>query len=158
MYALLLCEHTNPWGCNVPGSGPVLSPSTHILLLVLLPRWGVPLKRKLWEVKVTEDALLPPGTDLGAAHFRAGQYLDVTGVSKGKGFAGVMKRWNFKGQPASHGNTKHHRAPGALSGRGVGRVFKGKKMPGHLGAEQVTMKNIWLYKVGLRALGRALHA
>jgi large subunit ribosomal protein L3 len=68
-------------------------------------------------------------------------------VSKGKGFAGVMKRWNFKGQPASHGNTKHHRAPGSIAGRGVGRVIKGKKMPGHLGAEQVTMKNIWLYKV-----------
>lgn len=70
---------------------------------------GVPIKRKLWECKVTEDALLPSGTVIGAAHFKAGQYLDVTGYTKGKGFAGVMKRWNFSGQGASHGNTKHHR-------------------------------------------------
>jgi large subunit ribosomal protein L3 len=60
-------------------------------------------------LQVTEDALLPAGTVIGAAHFKAGQYLDITGVTKGKGFAGVMKRWNFAGQNATHGNTKHHR-------------------------------------------------
>jgi hypothetical protein len=59
--------------------------------------------------QVSEDALLPVGTVIGASHFKAGQYLDVTGVTKGKGFAGVMKRWNFAGQNATHGNTKHHR-------------------------------------------------
>lgn len=69
-------------------------------------------------------------------------------MTKGKGFAGVMKRWNFKGQGASHGNTKHHRAPGAIGGRtDPGRVWKGKKMAGHLGCEQQTFKNIWVYKV-----------
>lgn len=70
---------------------------------------GLPVKRKLWECQVSEDALLPVGTVIGAAHFKPGQYLDITGYSKGKGFAGVMKRWNFSGQGASHGNTKHHR-------------------------------------------------
>jgi large subunit ribosomal protein L3 len=60
-------------------------------------------------LQVSEDALLPVGTVIGASHFKAGQYLDVTGVTKGKGFAGVMKRWNFAGQNATHGNTKHHR-------------------------------------------------
>lgn len=109
---------------------------------------GIPLKRKLWECRVSEDALLPPGTVIGAGHFKAGQYLDVTGYTKGKGFAGVMKRWGFAGQNATHGNTKHHRAPGSIGGRtDPGKVWKGKKMPGHLGNERVTFKNIWLYKV-----------
>lgn len=109
---------------------------------------GVTPKRKLWECKVTEDALLPAGTMIGAAHFKAGQYLDISGVTKGKGFAGVMKRWNFAGQNATHGNTKHHRAPGSIGGRtDPGKVWKGKKMPGHLGCERVTFKNIWVYKV-----------
>jgi hypothetical protein len=60
-------------------------------------------------LQVSEDALLPAGTVIGASHFKAGQYLDITGVTKGKGFAGVMKRWGFAGQNATHGNTKHHR-------------------------------------------------
>jgi ribosomal protein L3 len=104
---------------------------------------------------VTEDALLPTGTHLGASHFVAGQYLDVTGVTKGKGFAGVMKRWGFAGQGASHGNTKHHRAPGSIGGRtDPGRVWKGKKMPGRLGGERQTFRSIWLYKVCARAARR----
>lgn len=109
---------------------------------------GLPLKRKLWECPVTEDALLPAGTLLSAAHFVPGQYLDVTGVTKGKGFAGVMKRWGFAGQGASHGNTKHHRAPGAIGGRtDPGRVWRGKKMPGNMGNQRRTCKNVWLYRV-----------
>jgi large subunit ribosomal protein L3 len=113
------------------------------------PPKGVPLARKLWECRVTDDALLPAGTPLTAAHFVAGQYLDITGTSKGKGFAGVMKRWNFSGQPASHGNTKSHRRGGSIGGRtDPGKVWKGKKMPGHLGAETKTVKNVWVYKVG----------
>jgi len=106
---------------------------------------------------VTPDALLPPGTPISAAHFVAGQYLDVTGVTKGKGFAGVMKRWGFKGGPASHGNTKTHRRPGAIgAGRtDAGKVWKGKKMPGHLGCDQQTVKNVWVYKVRGRRGGWA---
>ena len=64
-----------------------------------------------------------------------------------------MKRWGFKGQPASHGNTKAHRRPGSIGGRtDPGKVWKGKKMPGHMGAETKTVKNVWLYKVGAQAL------
>lgn len=102
----------------------------------------------MWECPVTPDALLPSGTPITAAHFVAGQYLDVTGTTRGKGFAGVMKRWGFAGQPASHGNTKSHRRPGSIGGRtDPGKVWKGKKMPGHMGAETKTVKNVWLYKV-----------
>lgn len=74
---------------------------------------GVPLKRKLAEFRVSPDAMLPVGQELRASHFVAGQYVDVSGTSIGKGFQGVMKRWNFAGQPASHGNSLAHRAAGS---------------------------------------------
>eukprot|EP00775_Hariotina_reticulata_P010645 gene10645-10803_t len=126
----------------VLGCGSKRAKQLHPRMLGEFQAAGVPLKRKLWECQVTEDALLPVGTLIGASHFKAGQYLDVTGYSKG-----VMKRWNFKGQGASHGNTKHHRAPGSIGGRtNPGRVWKGKKMPGRLGNERMTFKNIWLWK------------
>lgn len=73
----------------------------------------MPLKRKLAEFRVSPDALLPVGHELRASHFVAGQYVDVTGTSIGKGFQGVMKRWGFAGQPASHGNSLAHRAAGS---------------------------------------------
>ena len=74
---------------------------------------GVPLKRMLAEFRVSRDALLPVGTELTAAHFVPGQYVDVAGTSIGKGFQGVMKRFNFAGGPASHGNSLAHRVPGS---------------------------------------------
>lgn len=77
---------------------------------------GVPLKRKLVEFRVSPEALLPVGHMLSAAHFVPGQYVDVSGTSIGKGFQGVMKRWGFAGQPASHGNSLSHRAPGSTGG------------------------------------------
>ena len=113
---------------------------------------GAPPVRKLWQCRVTPDALLPPGTEITAAHFVAGQYLDVSGTTKGKGFAGGMKRWGFSGQGASHGNTKSHRRIGSIGGRGdPARVFPGKKMPGRMGGDRRTVKNVWVYKV--RACG-----
>ncbi len=85
-----------------------------------LERWldgntgpDAPAKRKLWEFRVTPNALPAPGTPILAQHFVPGQRLDVSGVSKGKGFAGVMKRWNFKGQGASHGVSVTHRSLGS---------------------------------------------
>ncbi|KAF8089459.1 hypothetical protein N665_0505s0009 [Sinapis alba] len=108
----------------------------------------VPLKRKLREFPVTEDALLPVGTSLGVRHFVPGQYVDVTGITRGKGFQGVMKRWKFKGGPASHGCSKAHRKGGSTGQRDdPGKVFKGRKMPGRMGAEQRTVKNVWVYKI-----------
>ncbi|KAI3459160.1 hypothetical protein Pfo_015823 [Paulownia fortunei] len=109
---------------------------------------GVPMKRKLREFPVTEDALLPIGTSIGVRHFLSGQYVDVTGITKGKGFQGGMKRWGFKGMPASHGASLSHRSIGSTGQRDApGKVFKGKKMPGHMGVEQRTVKNVWVYKV-----------
>jgi large subunit ribosomal protein L3 len=96
-------------------------------------------KAKLAEFRVAEDALLEPGATLSAAHFVAGQRVDVTGTSKGKGFAGSMKRWNFSGLEASHGVSISHRSHGSTGNRqDPGRVFKNKKMAGHLGQERVT--------------------
>ncbi|KAH6777746.1 ribosomal protein L3 plastid [Perilla frutescens var. hirtella] len=109
---------------------------------------GVPMKRKLREFPVTEDALLPVGMSLDVRHFVPGQYVDVTGITKGKGFQGGMKRWGFKGMPASHGASLSHRSIGSTGQRDApGKVFKGKKMPGHMGVEQRTVKNVWIYKI-----------
>ncbi|KFV69344.1 hypothetical protein N307_00618, partial [Dryobates pubescens] len=83
--------------------------------LALFREAGVPRKQKVTTFSVTEDAILKPGTPLYAAHFRPGQFVDVTAKTIGKGFQGVMKRWGFKGQPASHGQTKTHRRAGAIS-------------------------------------------
>uniref|UniRef100_A0A0D6R5V0 Large ribosomal subunit protein uL3m n=1 Tax=Araucaria cunninghamii TaxID=56994 RepID=A0A0D6R5V0_ARACU len=109
---------------------------------------GVPMKRKLKEFPVSEDALLPVGTPITVRHFVPGQHVDVIGLTKGKGFQGVMKRWGFAGGPASHGASLSHRSLGSTGGRqDPGKVFKGKKMPGHMGHEQRTIKNIWVYKI-----------
>ncbi|MBV8613413.1 MAG: 50S ribosomal protein L3 [Acetobacteraceae bacterium] len=96
-------------------------------------------KARLVEFRVEADALLEPGATLSAAHFVAGQRVDVTGTSKGKGFAGAMKRWNFGGLEASHGVSISHRSHGSTGNRqDPGKVFKNKKMAGHLGDERVT--------------------
>ncbi|KAG9132943.1 hypothetical protein Leryth_026225 [Lithospermum erythrorhizon] len=109
---------------------------------------GVPMKRKLKEFPVTQDALLPLGTSIGVRHFVPGQYIDVTGITKGKGFQGGMKRWGFKGMPASHGASLSHRSIGSTGQRDTpGKVFKGKKMPGRMGGAQRTVKNVWVYKI-----------
>ncbi len=100
-------------------------------------------KKKLIEFRVTPDAMLEPGQTLSAAHFLVGQKVDVCGISKGKGFAGGMKRWNFRGLEASHGVSVSHRSLGSTGNRqDPGKTFKNKKMPGHLGAERVTTLNV----------------
>jgi len=83
------------------------------------------------------------GAELGLGHFTVGQFVDVSGTSIGKGFAGVVKRYNFRTQDATHGNSLSHRAPGSIGqNQTPGRVFKGKKMAGHMGAENVTIQNL----------------
>ncbi len=100
-------------------------------------------KRKVVEFRVSEDALIDVGAELSAAHFVAGQLVDVSGTSLGKGFAGVMKRHNFHGLRATHGVSISHRSHGSTGQRqDPGKVFKGKKMAGHLGAEWVTVQNL----------------
>jgi large subunit ribosomal protein L3 len=100
-------------------------------------------KRKLAEFRVEADALIPVGAEITADHFVVGQFVDVTGTSIGKGFAGGMKRWNFGGLRASHGVSISHRSIGSTGGRqDPGKTFKNKKMPGHLGVERVTTLNL----------------
>jgi large subunit ribosomal protein L3 len=100
-------------------------------------------KRKLAEFRVSEDALIPVGAEITADHFIPGQFVDVCGITIGKGFAGGMKRWNFAGLRASHGVSISHRSIGGTGGRqDPGKTFKNKKMPGHLGVERVTTLNL----------------
>jgi large subunit ribosomal protein L3 len=100
-------------------------------------------KKKLREFRVSQDALLESGQTLTAAHFVPGQKVDVCGVTKGKGFAGGMKRWNFRGLEASHGVSVSHRSHGSTGNRqDPGKTFKNKKMAGHLGVDRVTTLNI----------------
>ena len=105
-------------------------------------------KRKIAEFRVSEDAILEPGTTLGPSHFVSGQIVDVVGNSHGKGFAGAMKRHNFGGLRASHGVSLSHRSHGSTGQcQDPGKVFKGKKMAGHLGAKRVTIQNLKIVSV-----------
>jgi large subunit ribosomal protein L3 len=100
-------------------------------------------KARLVEFRVADDALLDVGAELTADHFVAGQMVDVQGVTQGKGFAGAMKRWGFKGLRATHGVSVSHRSHGSTGNRqDPGRVFKNKKMAGHMGARNRTQQNL----------------
>ena len=100
-------------------------------------------KRKLAEFRVSTDNMIEVGAEITADHFVAGQFVDATGVSIGKGFAGAMKRWNFSGLRASHGVSVSHRSHGSTgNSQDPGKVFKGKKMAGHMGQERVTTQNL----------------
>jgi large subunit ribosomal protein L3 len=105
-------------------------------------------KRKVAEFRVSADNLIAVGSEITADHFVKGQRVDVTGTSKGKGFAGAMKRWNFGGLRATHGVSVSHRSHGSTGQRqDPGKVFKGKKMAGHLGDERVTTLNLEIASV-----------
>lgn len=111
---------------------------------------GVAAGRGLWEFRVTDTDLegQEVGAELAADIFEVGQAVDVTGQSKGKGFQGGVKRWNFSMQDATHGNSVSHRALGSTGqNQTPGRVFKGKKMPGHMGSERVTIQGLEIVSV-----------
>jgi large subunit ribosomal protein L3 len=100
-------------------------------------------KRKVVEFRVDEQSLIPVGAEIMADHFITGQFVDVTGTSIGKGFAGGMKRWNFGGLRATHGVSISHRSIGSTGGRqDPGRTFKNQKMPGQMGTDRVTTLNL----------------
>ncbi|MGH1487265.1 MAG: 50S ribosomal protein L3 [Cellvibrionaceae bacterium] len=104
--------------------------------------------RRLWELKNNSEESFEVGGELTVSTFEAGQKVDVTGTSKGKGFQGGVKRWNFHMQDATHGNSISHRAPGSIGQcQTPGRVFKGKKMAGHMGSEKVTTQNLEVVRV-----------
>ena len=100
-------------------------------------------KMRLAEFRVAEDKLIPIGAEITADHFAVGQYVDVTGVTIGKRFAGPMKRWNFRGLRATHGVSISHRSHGSTGGRqDPGKTWKNKKMAGHMGTDRVTTQNL----------------
>src|SRR5574344_1436756 len=108
---------------------------------------GVAAGRKVVEFRL-EEGEYQAGDQVTTELFEAGQKVDVTGQSKGKGFAGTIKRWNFRGQDNTHGNSVSHRVPGSIGQcQTPGRVFKGKKMSGHMGAERVTVQSLEVVRV-----------
>ncbi len=109
---------------------------------------GVTPRRHLTEVRTADAAEYALGQELTVEAFEAGQLVDVVGTSKGKGFAGTMKRHNFKGVSASHGAHRNHRKPGSIGGAATpGRVFKGQRMPGRMGNDRVTVQNLVIQAV-----------
>lgn len=109
-------------------------------------------KAKLVEFRVTSECLLEVGQVIGANHYVVGQYVDVVGQSKGKGFAGAMKRHNFSGLEASHGISVSHRSHGSTGQcQDPGKVFKGKKMAGHLGDERVSIQNLEIIDIDVES-------
>ena len=100
-------------------------------------------KRTIAEFRVSADAMIPVGAEITADHFLVGQFVDVTGTTIGKGFAGGMKRWNFNGLRATHGVSISHRSIGSTGGRqDPGKTWKNKKMPGHMGVDRITTLNL----------------
>ena len=109
---------------------------------------GVQVGRGFWELRGDGQELPEVGSELTVDAFEAGQKVDVTGESKGKGFQGAIKRWNFSMQDATHGNSLSHRAPGSIGQcQTPGRVWKGKKMAGHMGAERVTVQSLEIVRI-----------
>ncbi|WP_286240382.1 50S ribosomal protein L3 [Neptuniibacter halophilus] len=109
---------------------------------------GVEAGRGLWEFRLSGGDEVNVGDELTVARFEAGQKVDVTGQSKGKGFQGGIKRWNFSMQDATHGNSLSHRAPGSIGQcQTPGRVWKGKKMAGQMGNERVTVQTLEVVRV-----------
>lgn len=111
---------------------------------------GTEAGRGLWELRLAAEELgdLAAGGSLTVSQFEVGQKVDVAGVSKGKGFAGVVKRWHFAGGDATHGNSLSHRTPGSIGQRQTpGRVFKNMKMAGHMGHRNVTTQNLTVVRV-----------
>jgi len=109
---------------------------------------GVEAGRTAMEFRVDSVEGIELGAEFKVDMFEQGQMVDVTGTSKGKGFAGAVKRYNFRTQDATHGNSLSHRAPGSIGqNQTPGRVFKGKKMSGHMGAERKTTQNLMVVRV-----------
>jgi large subunit ribosomal protein L3 len=130
------------------GTGVRKAKNTTIQLRGHFEKAGVPYCQRITEFRVTKNALLPIGTELTIHHFMPGQFLDIQGVSIGKGFQGGMKRWGFHGFPNSHGTSLAHRSIGSTgSCQDPGKVWKGKKMAGQMGNKKRTVKNLVLWKV-----------
>ncbi|WP_371153097.1 50S ribosomal protein L3 [Jannaschia sp. 2305UL9-9] len=129
------------------GAGTAKAKRTSQAMRKVFSNAGVEPKRKIVEFRVDADALIDVGEEIIADHYFEGQYVDVAGTSIGKGFAGAMKRWNFGGLRATHGVSISHRSHGSTGQcQDPGKVFKGKKMAGHMGAARVTTQNLQVIK------------
>ncbi|XP_035213051.1 39S ribosomal protein L3, mitochondrial-like isoform X2 [Stegodyphus dumicola] len=111
---------------------------------------GVMPKKRLTYFRITPDAKIEPGTPLFANHFRVGDYVNIRGITRYHGFQGVMKRWGFKGGPATHGCTKSHRRPGCIGGGRKRGVWKGKKMPGLMGGYRRLMAGLKIWRINTK--------
>lgn len=109
-------------------------------------KYGVDTLRYVREMRVADASEYQPGTELKVDLFAQGEKVDIEGTSKGKGFAGTIKRWGFQRGPMGHGS-KNHRRPASAGAKGPARVFKGKKSPGHMGGERVTVQNLEIVRV-----------
>ncbi len=129
------------------GAGEAKAKRTTAAMRGHFAKANVAPKRKLAEFRVDPENLIEVGAEISAEHYNAGQFVDIAGTSIGKGFAGVMKRHNFGGLRASHGVSLSHRSLGSTGQcQDPGKVFKGKKMAGHMGAARVTTQNIQVVK------------
>ena len=129
------------------GAGSAKAKRTSAAMRGHFAKANVAPKRKVAEFRVDEDKLIEVGAELSAEHYFEGQFVDVSGTSIGKGFAGAMKRHNFGGLRATHGVSISHRSHGSTGQcQDPGRVFKGKKMAGHMGAVRVTTQNLQVVK------------
>lgn len=140
-------EKRHRWGVQV-GAFPRRPYKTKKPMRYHCAAAGVEPKRQLAEFHVDEKHVLPVGTEIRANHFLPGMFVDVTGTTIGKGTQGVMKRWGFKGGPASHGCSKAHRKAGSIGqSTQPGRVFKGKKMAGRMGNKKKTIQNLRVMRI-----------
>lgn len=128
------------------GSGKVKEGRLTKPILGHFRKAGVEPRRYLWEAKVPDPNQYRVGQELGVEVFSEGELVDVTGISKGRGFAGTIKRWGFHTRPGSHGH-KWIRRPGTAGPMGLRKVVKGKRYPGHYGAERVTVRNLQVLAV-----------
>ncbi len=139
-------QEKNGYVANILGLREAKAKHTAKPQLVAAEKAGVKPYRKVVEFRVSDDCVIPVGTELSASHFVVGQFVDVQATSKGKGFQGAMKRHNFGGKEATHGVLKAHRSIGGTGMREwPGRVLKGKKMAGQMGNETVSVQNLKVF-------------
>ncbi|CAH0748816.1 unnamed protein product [Diatraea saccharalis] len=138
-------------GCILVGSETIDPTTVTKDYTDLFSRVGMLPKKHLFRFMVSPEAALPTGTPLFASHFRVGDYIDVRAKTMDRGFQGVMKRWGFKGMPASHGVTKTHRRPGNIGAGGEkARVWPGTKMPGHMGNRWRTLRGVKILRINTK--------
>lgn len=146
--AQVKAEATDGYNAIQIGFGSIKNKNTTKAMKGHFAKAGATPVRFLKELRVDSPEGYQAGQSIDISIFQSGDKVDVAGISKGKGFAGTIKRWNFSRGPMSHGS-KNHRRPASAGAKGPARVFKGKKSPGQMGGERVTVQNLEIVKVDL---------